>query len=120
MPVPQTWDEGHSAADLCELGICLLADPTPPFLREGLVRHSEASTEGLTLLGHMGVAHGESDLNNSLFFLLLLSLPLPVMFLLFLAPSIASLHIFLIPLSLPTFFPISQATKCRQAANSTQ
>ena len=75
MPVPQTWDEGHSAADLCELGICLLADPTPPFLREGLVRHSEASTEGLTLLGHVGVTHGESDLNNSLFFLLL-SLPL--------------------------------------------
>ena len=105
MPVPQTWAEGHAAADLCELGICLLADPIPPFLQEGLVRSFEASAEGLTLLGHMGVAHGESDLNNSLFFLLLLSLPLPVIVLLFLTSSLASLHIFLIPLSLINFLP---------------
>ena len=105
MRVPQTWAEGHAAADLCELGICLLADPIPPFLQEGLVRSFEASAEGLTLLGHMGVAHGESDLNNSLFFLLLLSLPLPVIVLLFLTSSLASLHIFLIPLSLINFLP---------------
>ena len=76
MPMPQTWAEDDSAADLCELGICPLADPIPPFLQEGLVRRFEASAEGLTLLGHMGVAHRESDLNNSLFFLLLLSPPL--------------------------------------------
>ena len=105
MPMPQTWAEDDSAADLCELGICPLADPIPPFLQEGLVRRFEASAEGLTLLGHMGVAHRESDLNNSLFFLLLLSPPLLVIILLFLTPSLASLHIFLIPLSLINFLP---------------
>lgn len=67
------------------------------------MRRFEASAEGLTLLGHTGVAHGESDLNGSLFFLLLLSLPLPVIVLLFPTPSLTSLHIFLIPLSLTNF-----------------
>lgn len=67
------------------------------------MRRFEASAEGLTLLGHTGVAHGESDLIGSLFFLLLLSLPLPVIVLLFPTPSLTSLHIFLIPLSLTNF-----------------
>lgn len=117
MPVPQTWAEGHSAADLCERWHHLLADPLPPFLQEGLVKRLGLSAEGLTLLGHPQLCTlRESDLNSSLFFLLLLSLPLPVIVLLFPTP-LSPPTSFSIPLSLTNFLPYFSGhqveTSCR-------